>query len=116
RLDRDGGRPRILDGSSGALVASIGHGVREVIEAQLRQGEQVSYVHGTHFTVEAQEELASRLAAMAPADLSYVYPVSGGSEANESALKLARQYFLETGRPSRHKVIARWTSYHGNTL
>ncbi len=107
---------RILDGSSGALVASIGHGVREVIDAQQQQGESVSYVHGTHFTVDAQEELARRLAALAPADLDWVYPVSGGSEANESAIKLARQFFLETGRPSRHKLIARWTSYHGNTL
>lgn len=114
-IETEDGR-RILDGSSGALVASIGHGVREVIEAQRAQAEQVSYVHGTHFSVAAQEELASQLAALAPGDLDRVYPVSGGSEANESAMKLARQYFLETGRPAKHKVIARWTSYHGNTL
>jgi adenosylmethionine-8-amino-7-oxononanoate aminotransferase len=114
-IETEDGR-RILDGSSGALVASIGHGVREVIAAQHAQAEQVSYIHGTHFSVEAQEELARRLAALAPGDLDRVYPVSGGSEANESAMKLARQYFLETGRPTKHKVIARWTSYHGNTL
>lgn len=114
-IETEDGR-RILDGSSGALVASIGHGVREVIDAQQRQAESVSYVHGTHFTVAVQEEMAARLAALAPGDLDRVYPVSGGSEANESAMKLARQFFLETGRPSRHKVIARWTSYHGNTL
>jgi adenosylmethionine-8-amino-7-oxononanoate aminotransferase len=114
-IETEDGR-RILDGSSGALVASIGHGVTEVIEAQRAQAESVSYVHGTHFTVDAQELLAERLSALAPGDLDRVYPVSGGSEANESAMKLARQYFLETGRPARHKVIARWTSYHGNTL
>lgn len=114
-IETDDGR-RILDGSSGALVASIGHGVREVIEAQHAQAEQVSYVHGTHFSVAAQEELAARLAALAPGDLDRVYPVSGGSEANESAMKLARQYFLESGKVQKHKVIARWTSYHGNTL
>lgn len=114
-IETEDGR-RILDGSSGALVASIGHGVREVIEAQRAQAEQVSYVHGTHFAVRAQEELAERLAEMAPGDLSRVYPVSGGSEANESAVKFARQFFLETGRPQKQKVIARWTSYHGNTL
>ncbi len=114
-IETEDGR-RILDGSSGALVASIGHGVREVIEAQYRQAENISYVHGTHFTVDAQAEMAERLAEMAPGDLDRVYPVSGGSEANESAVKLARQYFLEIGQPSRHLVIARWTSYHGNTL
>jgi adenosylmethionine-8-amino-7-oxononanoate aminotransferase len=114
-IETEDGR-RILDGSSGALVASIGHGVREVIDAQREQAERVSYVHGAHFAVEAQEELAARLAGMAPGDLDRVYPVSGGSEANESAMKLARQYFLERGQPAKHKVIARWTSYHGNTL
>lgn len=114
-IETDDGR-RILDGSSGALVASIGHGVREVIDAQHAQAQRVSYVHGTHFAVAAQEELADRLAALAPGDLDRVYPVSGGSEANESAIKFARQYFLETDRPQKHKVIARWTSYHGNTL
>ncbi|MGI8554543.1 MAG: aspartate aminotransferase family protein [Dehalococcoidia bacterium] len=114
-IETEDGR-RILDGSSGALVASIGHGVREVIEAQHAQAENVSYVHGSHFTVDAQEDLAQRLAAMAPEGLERVYPVSGGSEANESAIKLARQYFLESGKPQKHKIIARWTSYHGNTL
>lgn len=114
-IETEDGR-RILDGSSGALVASIGHGVRSVIDAQHAQAGQVAYVHGTHFAVGAQEELAERLAALAPGDLDRVYPVSGGSEANESAVKFARQYFLERGQPSRHRVIARWTSYHGNTL
>jgi adenosylmethionine-8-amino-7-oxononanoate aminotransferase len=107
---------RYLDGSAGALVASIGHGVREVVEAQARQAGVVAYVHGTHFGVAAQEELAARLAVMAPGDLDRVYPVSGGSEANESAIKFARQVHLERGERERFMVIGRETSYHGNTL
>ncbi|MGE0541206.1 MAG: aspartate aminotransferase family protein [Dehalococcoidia bacterium] len=107
---------RYLDGSAGALVASIGHGVRAVVEAQARQAGAVAYVHGTHFSVPAQENLAARLAAMAPAGLDRVYPVSGGSEANESAIKFARQVHLERGEPERHLTIGRQTSYHGNTL
>src|SRR5437773_444212 len=75
-----------------------------------------AYVHGTHFSVAAQEELAERLAALAPADLDRVYPVSGGSEANESAIKLARQVHLERGEPQRHLTVSRNVSYHGNTL
>jgi adenosylmethionine-8-amino-7-oxononanoate aminotransferase len=107
---------RYLDGSAGALVASIGHGVREVVEAQARQAGAAAYVHGTHFGVPAQEEMAARLAAMAPGDLDRVYPVSGGSEANETAIKFARQVHLERGEPERHLTIGRTTSYHGNTL
>src|SRR5215218_267511 len=104
---------RYLDGSAGALVSSIGHGVPEVVEAQARQAGVVAYVHGTHFGVPAQEELAERLAAMAPGDLDRVYPVSGGSEANESAIKFARQLHLERGERERFFVIGRETSYHG---
>jgi adenosylmethionine-8-amino-7-oxononanoate aminotransferase len=107
---------RYLDGSAGALVASIGHGVREVVEAQARQAGAAAYVHGTHFAVAAQEELAARLAAMAPGDLNRVYPVSGGSEANESAIKFARQVHVERGASEKHLVVGRETSYHGNTL
>jgi adenosylmethionine-8-amino-7-oxononanoate aminotransferase len=107
---------RYLDGSAGALVASIGHGVREVVEAQARQAGAVAYVHGTHFSVPAQEEMAARLAAMAPVGLDRVFPVSGGSEANETAIKFARQVHLERGEPERHLTIGRETSYHGNTL
>jgi adenosylmethionine-8-amino-7-oxononanoate aminotransferase len=114
-LETEDGR-RYLDGSSGALVAAIGHGVHEVVAAQQAQAAQVAYVHGSLFAVAAQEEFARRLAALAPGDLTRVYPVSGGSEATETAIKFARQYFLETGRPSKHRVIGRWTSYHGNTL
>lgn len=133
-LTRDAGRPlpevvraegvwietadgrRFLDGSAGALVASIGHGVREVVEAQARQAGAAAYVHGSHFAVAAQEELAARLAALAPEGLDRVYPVSGGSEANETAIKFARHLNLERGERERHLVIGRETSYHGNTL
>ena len=107
---------RYLDGSAGALVASIGHGVREVVEAQARQAGAAAYVHGTHFSVAAQEEMASRLAAIAPGDLDRVFPVSGGSEANESAIKFARQVQLERGAAEKHLTVGRETSYHGNTL
>ncbi|MGH2585227.1 MAG: aminotransferase class III-fold pyridoxal phosphate-dependent enzyme, partial [Dehalococcoidia bacterium] len=114
-IETEDGR-RYLDGSAGALVASIGHGVREVVEAQARQAGAAAYIHGTHFGVAAQEELAARLAAMAPADLDRVYPVSGGSEANETAIKFARQLHLERGDRERHLTIGRDVSYHGNTL
>jgi adenosylmethionine-8-amino-7-oxononanoate aminotransferase len=114
-IETDDGR-RYLDGSAGALVASIGHGVREVVEAQARQAGAAAYVHGTHFGVAAQEEMAARLASIAPADLDRVYPVSGGSEANETAIKFARQVHLERGERERHLTIGRHTSYHGNTL
>lgn len=107
---------RYLDGSAGALVVSIGHGVREVVEAQAQQAGAAAYVHGTQFAVVAQEDLAARLAALAPGDLDRVYPVSGGSEANETAIKFARQVHLERGAPEKHLVIGRETSYHGNTL
>ncbi len=114
-IETEDGR-RYLDGSAGALVSSIGHGVREVVEAQARQAGMAAYVHGTQFSVASQEELAARLAAFAPADLDRVYPVSGGSEANETAIKFARQVHLERGAPEKHLVIGRDTSYHGNTL
>ena len=107
---------RYLDGSGGALVAGIGHGVREIADAVARQMAQVSYAHGTQFSVRAQQDLAPRLAELAPADLDRVYLVSGGSEATESALKLSRQYQIAAGRPTKHLVVSRWLSFHGNTL
>ncbi|HEX2171601.1 MAG TPA: aminotransferase class III-fold pyridoxal phosphate-dependent enzyme, partial [Dehalococcoidia bacterium] len=107
---------RYLDGSGGALVAGIGHGVREVADAVAQQMAQVSYAHGTQFTVPAQTALAARLADLTPGDLSRVYLVSGGSEATESAIKLSRQYQVAAGRAEKHLVISRWLSYHGSTL
>lgn len=107
---------RYLDGSAGALVVNLGHGRREIAQAMAQQAEKLAFAHGSQFTTEPQEELATMLARLAPGDLSRVILVSGGSEANETAFKMARQYFLETGRPSKYKIIARWTSYHGATL
>jgi len=105
-----------LDGSGGAAVSCLGHGDPEVIEAIRRQAETLAFAHTGFFTSDPAEALADRLIANAPGGLDRVYLVSGGSEAVESALKLARQYFLETGAPSRHRFIARRQSYHGNTL
>ena len=112
----DGSGKRYLDGSGGAVVVNVGHGRAEVAEAMARQAAAVAYVHGTQFTSPVLEEYASRLAAHAPGDCNRLYLVSGGSEANETALKLARAYHLATGQASRHKVVRRSVSYHGNTL
>ena len=112
--DADG--RRYLDGSGGAVVVNIGHGRRAVAEAMARQAAEVAYVHGTQFTTAVLEEYAARLAAHAPGDCTRLYLLSGGSEANETAVKLARAYQLAVGQPGRHKVFTRATSYHGNTL
>jgi adenosylmethionine-8-amino-7-oxononanoate aminotransferase len=113
-VDADG--RRYLDGSSGAFVAGIGHGVREVAEAMARQAAQVSYVSGMAFTHEAGERLAAEIAQRSPAGLDRVYFLSSGSDAIEAALKLARQYWVEAGRATKHKIIALTPSYHGNTI
>ncbi|HVA36848.1 MAG TPA: aminotransferase class III-fold pyridoxal phosphate-dependent enzyme [Candidatus Dormibacteraeota bacterium] len=105
-----------LDGSSGALVASIGHGRREVAEAASRAIGDLGFAHSSQFTTAAQESLAARLAALAPAGLEYVYPVSGGSEANETAIKMAHQYHVRRGNRRKRLIVSRAPSYHGNTL
>ena len=105
-----------LDGSGGAAVSCLGHsdaGVREAIHAQL---DRIAFAHTGFFTSEPAEELAALLAGHAPEGIDKVYLLSGGSEAVEAAIKLARQYHLERGEPDRHKLIARRQSYHGNTL
>jgi adenosylmethionine-8-amino-7-oxononanoate aminotransferase len=107
---------RYIDAAGGAIVVGIGHGDRAVIDALARQANKISYTHGTQFTSEPLEEYAARIAPLLPVDEARIYPVSGGSEAVETALKIARAYFVATGRESRHKVIARAGSYHGNTL
>lgn len=107
---------RYLDGSASASVVAIGHGRKEIFEAIAREGDKLSFVYNATFTHPWQEELASRILDMAPAGMAGVYFVSGGSEANESAWKLARQYFVEIGKPQKYKAIARWQSYHGVTL
>lgn len=105
-----------LDGSGGAAVVGIGHGIREITEAMVSQAEKISFVHGSHFTSQSAIDLASKLVELSPKGLTRVYFLSGGSEAVETAVKLARQYQVERGKPNKYKVISRWTSYHGNTL
>lgn len=107
---------RYIDGSGGAAVTSIGHGNVEVLDAMRRQMDAIAYAHTSFFTTEAAESLADRLVDLAPEGLDYVYLVSGGSEAVEAALKMARQYFVEIGQPQRRHIIARRQSYHGNTI
>jgi adenosylmethionine-8-amino-7-oxononanoate aminotransferase len=105
-----------LDASGGAAVSCLGHNHAGVRAALHRQLDELAYAHSSFFTTEVAETLATRLAAKAPGTLNHVYFVSGGSEAVEAALKLARQYFVETGEPQRTRFIARRQSYHGNTL
>ena len=107
---------RYLDGSGGAVVVNVGHGRVEVAEAMSRQAAAAAYVHGTQFTSGVIEEYARRLAPHVPGGPGKLYLVSGGSEANETAVKLARAYQLAIGAASRHKVIGRSVSYHGSTL
>ncbi len=107
---------RYLDASGGAAVSCLGHSNEKVIDAIKAQLDQVAYAHTGYFTSDAAEILADKLIAEAPEGIERVYLVSGGSEAVESALKLARQYHVEMGEPQRAHIIARWQSYHGNTL
>ncbi|HVG79461.1 MAG TPA: aspartate aminotransferase family protein [Patescibacteria group bacterium] len=105
-----------IDACGGAAVSCLGHGHPEVLAAMHAQIDTLAYAHTSFFTTEAAEALADQLARTAPAGLGQVYFVSGGSEAIEAALKLARQYFVEIGEPERSVFIARRQSYHGNTL
>jgi hypothetical protein len=107
---------RYLDGSGGAFVANLGHGLGEIGQAMAEQAARIAYLNGTVFTNEAVETLADELATLVPAPLDKFYFLGSGSEAVEAALKLARQYWVETGKPSKHKVIALFPAYHGNTL
>jgi adenosylmethionine-8-amino-7-oxononanoate aminotransferase len=113
-IDADG--KRYLDASGGAAVSCLGHSDPDVIQAIKDQAETLAFAHTAFFTSEAAEELANLLIGKAPDGIEVVYFVSGGSEAMEAALKMARQYFLEVGEPERTKFIARHQSYHGNTL
>ena len=113
-IDADG--KRYLDASGGAAGSCLGHSDPDVIQAIKDQAETLAFAHTAFFTSEAAEELANLLIGKAPDGIEVVYFVSGGSEAMEAALKMARQYFLEVGEPERTKFIARRQSYHGNTL
>lgn len=112
--DTDG--KQYLDGSGGAAVSCVGHLHPYVIAAIKRQIEELAYAHTAFFTNEPQERLAAHLAARFGSDSARVYFLSGGSEANEAAIKLARMYWLSQGRDTKHIVVSRNQSYHGNTL
>ncbi|MCR4295552.1 MAG: aminotransferase class III-fold pyridoxal phosphate-dependent enzyme, partial [Elusimicrobia bacterium] len=107
---------RYLDACGGAYVANLGHGVSEVADAVAEQIRKVAYVNGTAFTNEPAEALAAELRTLSPKGLDFAYFLSSGSEAVEAALKLARQHWVESGKPDKHKIIARTPGYHGNTL
>jgi adenosylmethionine-8-amino-7-oxononanoate aminotransferase len=116
-FDADG--RRYLDSSGQAAVVSIGHGVQEIGRAMAAQSSQIAFAHTTQFHSEPAEKLAARLLALAPRNFQNggrVYFTSGGSEATETAIKLARQYFLESRQPARYRIASRSQSYHGSTL
>lgn len=112
--DADG--KQYLDGSGGAAISCLGHGNRAVIEAIKSQVETLAFAHTMFFTNQPQEELANKLVARFGQEDARAYFISGGSEANETAIKLARQYWLSQGCNKKHLVISRQQSYHGNTL
>ena len=112
----DANGKRYIDASGGAAVSCLGHGHPAVIKAMHDQIDQLAYAHTSFFTTDIAERLADRLMEEAPAGMSHVYLVAGGSEAIEASLKLARQYFVEIGESERSHFIARRQSYHGNTL
>ena len=107
---------KYLDGSGGAAVSSLGHSDAAVRQAMITQMNSMPFAHSGFFTTDVMEKLADKLTSNAPGDLNHVYFLSGGSEAVEAAIKLARQYFLEAGQPNKQHFIARRQSYHGNTL
>ncbi|HEX6399172.1 MAG TPA: aminotransferase class III-fold pyridoxal phosphate-dependent enzyme, partial [Actinomycetota bacterium] len=108
---------RILDASSGgAMVASLGYGVEALVDAWREQAERISYFYNHHFTSEPQERLAERLLEVVAPEMARVRLVSGGSEANETALQLARLYHVERGDTDRWRVIAPAQAYHGSTM
>jgi adenosylmethionine-8-amino-7-oxononanoate aminotransferase len=114
-LFREDGR-KVLDASGGAAVSCLGHQHPRVLAAMNKQASKLAFAHTAFFSSDVAEELADNLVGHEPGGLAYVYFVSGGSEAIESALKIARQYFIEAGQPQRTRFIARRQSYHGNTL
>ncbi|MBT5873447.1 MAG: aminotransferase class III-fold pyridoxal phosphate-dependent enzyme [Candidatus Latescibacteria bacterium] len=112
-FDTDGNE--YLDACAGVHVVSIGHGVEEIVQAMADQARKVCFAYG-QFISQSQIDLAEKIAAMSPGALNRVFFVSGGSEATESAMKIARKYHVETGNPSKYQIISRWQSWHGNTV
>jgi len=110
---------KYLDAAGSAAVVSIGHGVAEVGRAMARQAAELEFAHTSQFHTAIAERLAARLRVLAPPafrEAGRVWFTSGGSEATETAIKLARQYWVERGQPSRTRIVSRWQSYHGSTL
>ncbi len=107
---------QFIDCAAGIAVVNIGHGVKEVRDAMHEQIEELTFTYGGTFTTNKRQELADRIIALAPEGMDKVFFCSGGSEAMESMIKIARQYHVERGNPSKYKIISRWQSYHGNTL
>ncbi|MFC5452122.1 aspartate aminotransferase family protein [Paenibacillus aestuarii] len=107
---------KYLDASSGAVTASIGHGVQEIAEAMQEQAGKVSFVYRSQFTSEPAEQLAKKLSDLTPGGDYWSFFVNSGSEATETAMKIAIQHWQEQGRPSKHRIISRRMSYHGITL
>lgn len=105
-----------LDASSGAVTVNIGHGVDEINAAMMKQAEKVSFVYRSQFTSEPAEKLADKINRLTNCGLPYSFFVNSGSEATETALKIALQYWQEKGKPKKNKIISRWMSYHGITL
>ncbi|KWW22012.1 hypothetical protein AS888_05920 [Peribacillus simplex] len=112
--DQDG--KKYIDGSSGAVTVSIGHGVQEVINETLAQAEKISFSYRSQFTNEPAEKLAKKLSQLAPGDLNWSFFVNSGSEATETAMKIAIQYWQEKGKLKKDRIISRWSSYHGITM
>lgn len=105
-----------LDASSGAVTSNIGHGVQEISDAMVQQANQVSFVYRSQFTSDAAEKLAKKIADITNGELIYSFFVNSGSEATETALKIAIQHWQEKGKPKKQKIISRWMSYHGITI
>lgn len=107
---------KYLDAASGAVTANIGHGVPEIIEAMNKQADKVSFVYRSQFTSHPAEELAKKIAELTPGDLNWSFFVNSGSEATETAMKIAIQYWQEKGIHTKNKILSRWVSYHGITM
>ncbi|MBO9130433.1 aspartate aminotransferase family protein [Bacillus sp. 165] len=112
--DTDG--KRYIDGSSGAITVGIGHGVDEIIEAMIKQAKQVSFVYRSQFTSAPAEKLAKKISELTQGDLNWTFFVNSGTEATETAMKLAIQHYQEQGRQGKNKIVSRWMSYHGITM
>ncbi|NRD76547.1 aspartate aminotransferase family protein [Bacillus sp. BRMEA1] len=107
---------KYLDACSGAVAANLGHGISSIGEAMAEQAKKAGFVHTMRFETPILHQLAEKIGKMAPEFVNKVYFTTGGSEANESAIKLARQYHRDAGKSQKHIVIGRWQSYHGNTM